>query len=138
MKKNIGVSGVIAMKKGDTLPRENYNFGAKFYAKRPLLSKDGSKLIVEKNISGGKFFLYSPDGNHKLVHHAGSTNSAAISPNGDYLGICRSDSIHISRVSDDSSYRGILLRSPQNWDESVRKMPHLRLLQEKPQRIINR
>jgi len=135
-KKNIGVGGVIAMKKGDTLPRENYNFGTKFFAKRPLLSKDGSKLIVEKDISGGKFFLYSPDGNHRLIGTRGSVDSVAVSPDGEYLGICRDDSIHISLVLDDSPYRGILLKRPNNWDEYSHKMPYLRVLQEMPSRII--
>jgi hypothetical protein len=138
MKKNIGVSGVIAMKKGDALPRENYNFGAKFFAKKPLLSKDGSKLIVEKDISGGKFFLYSPDGNHRLVHHAGSVQSVAISQDGKLLGICRDDSIFAMRVSDDTYYRGIFLRRFKDWDDKVIKMPYLRLLPEKPLKTHNK
>lgn len=136
MKRNVAIGGVIVMKKGDALPREHYDFGKDFYAQNPLLSKDGSKLIVEKDISGGKFFLYSPDGKHRLVCERGSVDSASISPDGVLLGICRNDSIHVSRVSDDLSYRGILLKRPENWDEYSHKMPHLRLLQEVPSRII--
>jgi hypothetical protein len=57
--------------KGKELIPNPYKFPPKTRPKRPLLSKDGSVLIYEKSMSAGKFFLYSPDGNHKLAGSGG-------------------------------------------------------------------
>jgi Tol biopolymer transport system component len=147
MKRNIGVGGVIVMKKGDTLPRENYNFGTKFFAKRPLLSKDGSKLIVEKDISGGKFFLYSPDGKHRLVGEGGSVSSAAISPDGGLLAfIAVSETMDISTVQDGKTKLSLYLpRTPKNiknWPKDLKQEEKrlgykFRMMPEKPSHILN-
>src|SRR5664280_825642 len=136
-KRKIHLVGTLVMKRGDLFPQSPYVFD-EFNPKRPLLSKDGTRLFVEAAGESGKFYLYSPDGNHRLVHHAGSVDSVAISPDGALLGICRNDSIFVMRVSDDAYYRGIFLRRFKDWDDKVLKMPYLRLLSEKPLRIINR
>ncbi|PKN65259.1 MAG: hypothetical protein CVU54_18885 [Deltaproteobacteria bacterium HGW-Deltaproteobacteria-12] len=135
--KGMNIMNVVVMKGKEMIPNP-YIFPAKTFPEKPLLSKDGSVLIYEKSMSAGKFFLYSPDGNHRLVHHAGSVQSVALSPDGNLLGICRDDSIFAMRVSDDQYYRGIFLRRFKDWDAKVLKMPYLRLLLEKPFRILNK
>jgi Tol biopolymer transport system component len=142
IKNAIPISGVVAMKRGDTLPRENFNFGEKFFAKKPLLSKDGSKLIVEKDISGGDFYLYSPVGNHRLVGGGGSVKSAAVSPDGKLLGMIAT-SIHIFEVQD--GRRKVILYLPstpkitQNWDNAYRGSENLyKMIPEKPSYFINK
>jgi tricorn protease-like protein len=135
--KGMGIHAVVVMKGKEMIPKI-YNFGDKVVPEKPLLSQDGSVLIFEKAASAGKFYLYSPDGNHRLVHHAGSTQSVALSLDGELLGICRDDSIFAMRVSDDAYYRGIFLRRFKDWDDKVLKMPYLRLLPEKPFRILNK
>ncbi len=136
-KKGMTIHGVVVMKGKEMIP-ETYNFGNNVVPEKALLSKDGSMLIFEKSLSAGKFYLYSSDGNHRLVHHAGSVQSVALSPDGELLGICRDDSIFVMRVSDDAYYRGIFLRRFKDWDDKVLKMPYLRLLPEKPFRILNK
>ncbi len=78
-KKQIGLHATVVMKGKEMIPKM-YDFGTKTYPKRPLLSQDGSLLIFEKGASAGKFYLYSADGNHRLVGAGGSVDSAAISP----------------------------------------------------------
>mgnify|MGYP001367867689 CR=1 FL=1 len=124
--------------KGKEMIPNPYTFPPKVIPEKPLLSKDGTILIYEKSLSAGKFFLYSPDGNHRLVHHAGSIQSVALSPDGVLLGICRDDSFFAIRVSGDEYYRGIFLRRFKDWDDKVHKMPYLRLFPEKPFRILNK
>ena len=138
MKRKLGISGVLTIKKGEMLPEHRYHFGNDFIAKSPLLSKDGSILIFEKSLSAGKFYLYSPNGNHRLVCNAGSVRSVAISPDGTYFGTNFSSNIFITRISDGVTYITICVRKVQDWDEKVRKNPSWRLLPEQPQRIINR
>jgi len=138
-KNTIPINGVVAMKIGDTLPREDFNFGSNFHAKRPLLSKDGSKLIVEKDISGGKFYLYSPDGNHRLVGEGGSVNAAAISPDGELLGIISADYImQIFKVRDGSLNQCIALpeNKPQR-DYGPMRSKIRKIFISKPERIMN-
>ena len=135
--KSIHIDGFVVMKGKDLIPMP-YNFPEKTIPEMPLLSKDGTRLIYQKALSGGKFFLYSPDGNHRLVHHAGSVQSVALSMDGELLGICRDDSIVVIRISDDTYYRSIFLRRSPDWDQTLRKMPHLnlRLMPEVSSRII--
>jgi tricorn protease-like protein len=135
--KGMNIMNVVVMKGKEMIPNP-YHFGDKVFPEKPLLSKDGSVLIFEKSLSAGKFYLYSPDGKHRLLHHAGSVQSVALSPDGELLGICRDDSIFAMRVSDDAYYRGIFLRRFKDWDDKVLKMPYLRLLPEKPFRILNK
>jgi hypothetical protein len=136
-KKGMDIHGVVVMKGKEMIP-EIYNFGEKVVPEKPLLSQDGSMLIFEKAVSAGKFYLFSPDGKHRLVHHAGSVQSVALSPDGELLGICRDDSIFVMCVSDDAYYRGIFLRRFKDWDDKALKMPYLRLLPEKPFIILNK
>jgi hypothetical protein len=137
MKKKVGIGGVITMKRGDLLPYRQYNFGKGFIAERPLLSQNGSMLIFEKAASAGKFYLYSPDGNHKHVGGGGSIDSAAISQDGKLLGVCYSVSMTIFKVADGSRYRIIFLPSEtkyiKNWDDEMRKnQEKLKVMPEKP------
>ncbi len=139
IKPAIPINGVVAMKRGDTLPWESFNFGEKFYAKKPLLSRDGSNLIVEKGISGGDFYLYSPNGNHRLIGGGGSVNSAAISPDGELLAIISvKAAITISRMAD--SKRLVKVYVPSILSEKYYKelAGKIQLLPELPSRIINK
>ena len=147
IKNPIPINGVVTMKRGDTLPQESFNFVSNFHAKRPLLSKDGSKLIVEKDISGGKFFLYAPDGKRRLVGEGGSVNSAAISPDGGMLAfIAVSETMDISTVQDGKAKLSLYLpRAPKNiknWpsdlkQEEVRLGYKFRMIPERPSFILN-
>ncbi len=140
-KKGMGIHAVVVMKGKEMIPKI-YNFGDKVVPEKPLLSKDGSVLIFEKSASAGKFYQYSTDGNHRLVVQVGSVDSAAISPDGKYMGRCNGETISVLRVSDGTAYRGIVLRHSdyarrsENLDELVRKMPQLRILQEMPSQIV--
>ena len=141
-KNTIPINGVVAMKIGDTLPREDFNFGSNFHAKRPLLSKDGSKLIVEKDISGGKFYLYSPDGNHRLVGEGGSVNAAAISPDGELLGmIAVSLTIDIYATRDGNALWCLYLpcapKKITNWSIPPKYKNIYKMIPEKASRVIN-
>lgn len=148
IKNTIRINGVVAMKRGDTLPQESFNFGEKFQAKSPLLSGDGSKLIVEKNISGGKFFLYSPDGKHRLVVSGGSFDSAAISPDGESLAILAvGKTISFYMVKDgkpkiNELYLPSAIKSIENYEKAVQKRERLHgekyvMMPEEPVCIIN-
>jgi len=142
MKRKIYLSGVRVMKKGDVFPQSLYKFGGSIHPIRPLLSKDGTKLFFEQAASAGKLYLYSQDGNHRFVSHPGTYKSAAISPDGDYLGTMHESSVFIKRVPDGVYYRAVFLPRKvwnfKDWEEEVRKKAYLRKLPEVPQRIINR
>ncbi len=135
-----GIHYIVVMKGKELIPNP-YKFPPKTRPERPLLSKDGSVLIYEKSLSAGKFFLYSPDGNHRLICEAGSVSSAAISPDGEWLAETMGAVIHIIRTKDGEHYRGIVLadaaaRDP-NWNNNVRKNPQkLKLLHNQPSIII--
>ena len=140
--KGMNIMNVVVMKGKEMIPNP-YHFGDKVFPEKPLLSQDGSMLIFEKSLSAGKFFLYSPDGNHRLVCQAGSVSSAAISPDGEWLAETMGDVIHVFRVKDGDHYRGIVLanvasKNP-NWEKNVRqKNPQkIKLLPDKPSNIIN-
>lgn len=120
-----GIHGVVVMKGKDLIPGV-YNFGAKVRAEKPLLSKDGSMLIFEKSVSAGKFFLYSPDGNHKLVGEGGSVSSAATSPDEGLLAfIAVSETMDISTVQDGKTKLSLYLpRTPKNiknWPKDLKQ-----------------
>ncbi len=142
MKRKIGIAGILVMKRGEDLPQEQYHFGKGFNAERPLLSKDGSKLIVEKSVSAGEFYLYSADGNHRLVGEGGSVNAAAISPDGELLAMI-AFSLHVFTVRDGK--RKVILYLPsapktiENWEVAYRGSENLyRMIPAKPLRILNR
>ncbi|HQM44191.1 MAG TPA: hypothetical protein PLI72_10660, partial [Smithellaceae bacterium] len=131
-----GIHGVVVMK-GKELITNPYKFPAETFPQKPLLSKDGTVLIYEKSLSGGKFYLYSPDGNHRLVSNSGSVSSIAISPDGQYFGSNFNDSVFVKRISDGTYVRAFFVRRSDKWEESVQKMPYIRLLPRTPSRIIN-
>lgn len=135
-RKGMNIMNVVVMKGKEMIPNP-YHFPPKTFPQKPLLSKDGSMLIYAKS-EVMNFYLYSPDGNHRLVHNAGSVQSVALSMDGELLGICRDDSIVVIRISDDTYYRSIFLRRSPDWDQTLRKMPHLnlRLMPEVSSRII--
>jgi hypothetical protein len=144
MKRKIGIAGILVMKRGEDLPQRHYNFGKGFNAERPLLSKDGSMLIVEKSASAGEFYLYSPDGNHRLVGEGGSLDSAAISPNGELLGII-AVSLTIDTFTIRDGKRKQILYVPYarkkivNWEEAYRGSESLyKMIPDLPSRIINK
>jgi Tol biopolymer transport system component len=132
-----GIHYIVVMKGKELIPNP-YKFPPKTRPERPLLSKDGSVLIYEKSLSAGKFFLYSPDGNHRVVCQAGSVGSAAISPNGENLGISVPTNIFIINNSDGKIYHTICVKKAKDWDEKVKKNPSWRLLPEQPLIIMNK
>ena len=134
--KGTGIIGVVVMKGRERIPNP-YHFPRQTRAETPLLSRDGSMMIYQKALSAGKFYLYSEDGNHRLVSHSGSVRSVAISPDGELFGSNFDDSIFVKRISDGTSLRAVFVRRSEEWDESVRKMPYIRLLPKSPSRIIN-
>lgn len=137
------IEGVVVMKGKELIPNP-YTFPAKTRPKRPLLSKDGSVLIYEKSLSAGKFFLYSPDGNHRLVGEGGSVNSAAISPDGELLAmIAVSKTIDTFTVADGKRkhilYLPCALKTIENFEEVMKKSKTLYIMiPEHPTRIINK
>jgi tricorn protease-like protein len=135
-RKGMNIMNVVVMKGKEMIPNP-YKFPSKTFPRKPLLSKDGSVLIYEKSESGD-FYLYSEEGNHRRVDRVGSVHSAAISPNGEFLGTNFPSDIFITRISDGVIYRTICVRRFQDWDEKVRKNSSLRLLPEQPLRIINK
>jgi hypothetical protein len=135
-RKGMNIMNVVVMKGKEIIPNP-YKFPPKTFARKPLLSKEGSVMIYEKSESGD-FYLYSEDGNHRRVDRVGSVHSAAISPNGEFLGTNFPSDIFITRISDGVIYRTICVRRFQDWDEKVRKNSSLRLLPEQPLRIINK
>ena len=124
------------MKRGDILPYNSYSFAENVYPERLLLSKDGTRLFFEKGV--GEYYLYSPDGNHRPVGGGGSVDSAAISPDGELLGVVAVGmAITIFQVKDGSRLEKIY--APSVRTESYYKdiLPTLKILPDQPLRIIN-
>jgi len=141
------IHGVVVMKGTELIPNP-YQFPGKTIPKRPLLSKDGSVLIYEKSLSAGKFFLYSPDGNHRLVGSGGSVNAAAISPDGEFLAMIPASSatMHTYTLRDgkrkQSFYLAYALKIMKNYGDLIKKWERQNgekfiMIPEKPSRIIN-
>ena len=132
------IYGLVVMKGKELIPNP-YKFPPKTSPHKPLLSKDGSVLIYEKSESGD-FYLYSEDGKHKFVHRAGSVHSAAITPDGKYLGICYPSSVVIVSIPDDLPCYAILTaiesKKDQSWSEKARKDSRLKSLPESPSKIL--
>ena len=138
-KRQVYIVGLLTMKKGDTFPERPYYLFEKGHPPiRPLLSKDGTKLFFEAAGKAGEFYLYSPDGNHRLVCKAGSVSSAAISPDGARLGINVPTNIFILNTSDGQIYRTICVTKGKNWDEKIKTNPSWRLLPAQPLMIMNK
>lgn len=135
--KGMGIHAVVVMKGKEMIPRI-YHFGDNVIPEKPLLSQDGSMLIFEKAVSAGKFYLYSADGKHRLVVQAGSVGSAAISPDGDYIGINVPSNIFILNTSDGQIYRTICVKKGKDWDEKIKTNPSWRLLPPQPLKILSK
>lgn len=95
-------------------------------------------------MSAGKFFLYSPDGNHRLVGEGGSVNSAAISPDGNLLGVI-SVSLEIFIFNIQDGKRQPILYVPYakkkivNWEEAYKGHGSLyKMIPEEPSIILNK
>jgi len=133
-----GANNIFALREGMTEAEPPYVVVGYEYGRlsqRPLLSKDGTRLLFE---SEGTFYLYSPDGNHRRIGGGGSVTSAAISSDGEYLGyIGAGIAIHVYRVRDGTHQERIYVTTQIegfNYD----RLPKFKLLPEKPSRIINR
>jgi hypothetical protein len=145
MKRKIGIAGILVMKRGEDLPQRHYNFGKGFNAERPLLSKDGSKLIVEKSASAGEFYLYSQDGNHRLAVYAGPSVSASVSPDGGLFAMIAASSATIDTFAVGDGKRKPIYYLPcaphkiQNWENAYKGSESLyKIMPEKPSRILNK
>lgn len=142
-KKGMGIHAVVVMKGKELIPK-TYHFG-NVVPMKPLLSQDGSVLIFEKAISAGKFYLYSPDGNHKLVGEGGSVDSATISPDGKLLGmISVSSTISITTVqkakADQILYLPSVPKTDKGWEKARQKNESwlkFTMIPEKPSHILN-
>lgn len=141
-KRGMGIHAVVEMKGKDLIPTM-YNFGDKVVPEKPLLSKDGSVLIFGKAAEAGTFYLYSSDGNHRLVGSGGSVDSAAISPDGTLLGMISVKlGIHIFSVPDGQRQKDLYVpyakKKIVNWKESHKGNKYLyKMIPEKPSRILN-
>ena len=139
------INTVVVMKGKELIPMP-YNFGEKFRPEKPLLSQDGSMLIFEKSVSAGKFYLYSPDGNHRLVGEGGSVSSATVSPDGKLLGmISVSSTISITTVqktkADQILYLPSVPKTDKGWEEARQKNESwlkFTMIPEKPTHILNK
>lgn len=142
--KQFYLHGVVVME-GEKLVPRMYNFGEKFFVEKPLLSKDGNLLICAKN--GNVFYLFSPDGNHRYIGSGGSVDSAAISPEGDLLGmIVVKETLDIFSVRDGKRMMILYLARAEkitNW-ENVRQQREslygekFTMIPDKPSRFLNR
>jgi dipeptidyl aminopeptidase/acylaminoacyl peptidase len=131
--KNIAVAGIQVMRGTEMVPR-SYSFGDIVNPSDPLMNKEGTRLFFSGIGIGGQYYLYSQDGNHRRINTSGSVDSAAISPDGEYLGIIyASRTIAIFRVQD-GSRRTISLAAPTTGDT----LPNRTILPEKPSLMINR
>ena len=143
-KNNVYLVGVLTMKHGDVLPQRPYHLFEKGHPPiRPLLSKDGTRLFFIAAGLAGKYYLYSPDGNHRQISDGGSIDSAAVSPDGELLGVISVNmAIDVHRVHDghriDEIYVPIAPSRMANWDNDFRKFPRkYRLLPDLPAKIIH-
>ena len=143
--KGMNIMNVVVMKGKEMIPNP-YIFPAKTFPEKPLLSKDGSTLIYEKSMSAGKFFLYSPDGNHRLVGSGGSVNAAAISPNGGLLALISvSTTISITKVqnakADQILYLPSVPKTDKSWETARQKNESwlkFKMIPEELSRILNK
>jgi Tol biopolymer transport system component len=137
-KKGLGIHGLVVMKGQELIPNP-YQFPEKTHPQKPLLSKDGSILIYEKSLSAGKFYRYSEDSEHRLVGEGGSVNSAAISPDGEFLGIISANYImQAFHVSDGTLKQCVALpENKPNRDYGPMRNKINKIFINKPQRILN-
>lgn len=139
-KRKIYLVGLLTIKKGDLFPeRPYYNFEKGHPPVRPLLSKDGTKLYFEAAGRSGKYYLYSPDGKHRLVGSGGSVNSAAISPDGELLGIISADYLmQVYNLNDGILYKCIALaENKPKRDYGPMRNKINKIFADKPRYILN-
>ena len=107
------------------------------HSSNPLLNKNGEHLLFQD--FGDNFYLYSPDGNHRLVGGGGSVDSAAISPDGELLGVIYAGwIITIYRVQDGSSQWISLAEQPPKRVYGPMRDKRIVTIPEQPTYIINR
>ena len=135
------IGGVVVMK-GKELIKNPYVFPEQTFPQKPLLSKDGSVLIYEK--SHGRFYLYSPDGNHRLAVDAGPSVSAAISPDGELFAMITAGNVTIDTFTVRDGKRIQIFYVPFakkkiiNWAEAYKGSESLyKTITERPSRILN-
>jgi Tol biopolymer transport system component len=138
--KGMGIHAVVVMKGKEMIPKI-YNFGDKVVPEKPLLSQDGSVLLFAKSPSA-KFYLYSPDGNHRYVNGGGSIHSAAISPNGELLAMISVGlRIKIYAIKDGKLQQSLYLpcapKKITNWNIRPESKHLYKMIPEKPLHIIN-
>ena len=137
-KKGMGIHGLVVMKGQELIPNP-YRFPEQTFPQKPLLSKDGSMLIYEKSHSG-KFYLYLEHGNHRYIGGGGSIGAAAISPNGELLGVISVNlAIDVFKVKDGqvltSQYLQYAKKKIVNWKEVYKESEIM--IPEKPSLILN-
>jgi WD40 repeat protein len=131
----------VVVMKGKELIKNPYVFPEKTFPQKPLLSKDGTVLIYEKSHSG-KFYLYSPDGNHRYLSGGGSINNAAIAPDGNLLAMISVGlTIDIYATRDGNALWCLYLpctpKKIENWNIRPEFKHIYKMIPENPARIIN-
>ena len=135
-KKGMAFAGIQVMRGTEMMPKP-YLFADNVLPSNPLLSKDGTCLLFEGKAQ--QYYLYSPDGNHRLVGGGGSVNSAAISPDGELLGVIYANwIITIYQVQDGSSRWISLAEQPPNRVYGRIQSKSVTTLPEKPVHTVNR
>ena len=134
------IAGVVVMK-GQELIVNPYQFPPQTFPGKPLLSKDGSVMIYLKSHSG-KFYLYSEEGKHRLVGGGGSVNAAAISPDGELLGVTYGKTINIYWVKYGRlkiQFYNHAATYMENWDKDIREYPRKQnMIPDRPSKIYGR
>ncbi len=144
-RKGMGIHGVVVMKGKELIPKP-YSIDANIQPQKPLLNKDASLLLYEKSDTGD-YYLYSPDGNHRLVGSGGSVDVAALSPDGELLAM-----IAVGKTMDvftaRNGKRKQILYLPcvpkiiENWPKDMRREAErlhteFKMIPEKPLRTLN-
>jgi len=140
-KKGMNIIGVVVMKGKEIIPNPYKSFPADHFPQRPLISRDGSKMIYEKSHSG-KFYLYSEDGNHRYLSGGGGIDAAAISLDGNLLGMI-SVGLRIKTYTiidgklKQSLYLPCAPKKIENWNVRPEFKHLYRMIPAKPSRIIS-
>jgi WD40 repeat protein len=136
----LGIHAVVVMKGKELIPNP-YDFGDKVIPGKPLLSQDGSRLLFQK-LPSQEFYLYSAGGDYHSAGGGGSLDSAAISPDGELLGINYDTTINIYTIQNGKLkqilYVSYAKKAIVNWEEAYKGSENLyRMIPEKPLRILN-
>lgn len=131
-----GANNIFALREGMVEEEPPYVIVGYEYGRtsqNPLLSRDGARLLFE---SDGTFYLYSPDGNHRRIGGGGSVTSAAISPDGKYLGyIGAGISLNVFEIQDGRRIKKIRTTEKIKYDHGTLKDE--KILPEEASRIVN-